>query len=355
MSVATMTTPEIVLRLFGGIALILMNAFFVAVEFGLTRARQYTKEDFVDEGSKGLERAWKMTEELEIYLTSCQVGISATSIALGVIAEPALVYLFDPIFSGTSLAGLGLGVLLSFIVINLVHLTHGEQTPTYLGVEKSKMVCKYGATPLYWYTRVIRPVINFGDGIAKLTLKLFGIEMTSSWLETGEETIKNRSELRDRLNTMLDQQEISKERKDEVLATLDADKISVEEEMVDKDDMITLSTKNSHAENKKIIEEEPHTRYPLIGDSLDDLVGIIYMSDLARTVYGNDEDIDLEDVASPVMTLDAKTSISVAIDQFQAEQQEMAFVIDEGSDVVGLITVTDALESLVGEIEDPMD
>ena len=90
-----------------------------------------------------------MTQDLEIYLTTCQVGITASSIAVGIVAEPALAAIFEPLFPDTIWASVGSGAVLAFLLINLVHLTHGEQTPTYLGVERSRLVCRYGATPLY--------------------------------------------------------------------------------------------------------------------------------------------------------------------------------------------------------------
>lgn len=352
---SAMPPIELTLRLIAGILLILVNAFLVAVEFGLTRARQYPKEEFVDSGSRGLKKAWEMTEELEIYLTSCQVGISATSIALGVVAEPALASLFNPLFKNTVFASFSAGVLLAFLIINIVHLTHGEQTPTYLGVEKSKFVCKYGAIPLYWYTWVIRPIIAVGDTVAKVTLGLFGIEMTSSWVETGEESIKSRSQLRNRMRSMLDQQELTEERVDEIISAFDADEIQVRNAMVPRENIHALSTENSTEENRRIVEESSQSRYPLIGDSLEEFKGIVYMSALARETYGQGKDVSLEEISAPVMTLDADTSVSTAIDQFQVEEQEMSLVVDNTGDIVGLITVTDLLEELVGEIEDPMD
>ena len=138
-----MATLEIGLRLVAGVLLIPGNAFFVAVEFAPTRVRQYSESEF-DE--PGLRRGWEMTDEPEVYLTACQVGISATSIAVGIAAEPALAALFEPLFRDTGLAAAGAGGV-GFVVINPVHLTHGEQTPTYLGVERTKLVCRYGATP----------------------------------------------------------------------------------------------------------------------------------------------------------------------------------------------------------------
>jgi len=133
----------------------------------MTRGRQFSGAEF-DE--PGLRRAWIMTDDLESYLTSCQVGITASSIAVGIVAEPALAALFEPLFRSSFLATVGAGSLLAFAIINLVHLTHGEQTPTYLGVERTETVCRYGAAPLYYFTKLIRPAMEIGDTVAKWTL-----------------------------------------------------------------------------------------------------------------------------------------------------------------------------------------
>ncbi|MFB6244385.1 MAG: CNNM domain-containing protein, partial [Halobaculum sp.] len=216
-----MNELEIVLRLVAGVLLILANGFFVAIEFALTRARQFTESEFVD-GDGRLERAWEMTNDLELYLTTCQVGITASSIAVGIVAEPALAALFEPLFEETRLATIGVGAFLAYLIINLIHLTHGEQTPTYLGVERSRTVCRYGAAPLHWFYVIISPLIKLGDWVAKLTLKLFGIEMSGAWLETEEDRIESRSQLRTRLSSLLERGDLAEERHDEVLGALAA-------------------------------------------------------------------------------------------------------------------------------------
>src|SRR6056297_3419517 len=110
-----MNGPELALRLSAGLLLILANGFFVAIEFALTRVRQYSESEF---DVPGLRRAWEMTQDLEIYLTSCQVGISATSIAVGIVAEPALATLIDPLFGNSLLTSIGAGGIVAFLIIN---------------------------------------------------------------------------------------------------------------------------------------------------------------------------------------------------------------------------------------------
>ena len=347
-----MTPLEVGVRLLAGAALILANGFFVAVEFALTRVRQYAESAF-DE--PGLQRAWAMTDELEIYLTGCQVGITASSIAIGIVAEPALAALFEPLFGNSRLASVGAGSLLAFVIINLVHLTHGEQTPTYLGVERTKTVCRYGATPLYYYTKLIRPVMEVGDAVAKWTLRLFGVRMTGAWLETGEEVIETRAQLRNRLDTLLEQGDLPEERHEEIVGALDAGQIPVGSVMVDAEEVIFLSTELSSAENIERMIETPHTRYPLVGEEPESFEGIVYvpavLDHLEKIRSGERR---LEEFAAAPMTVTPEASVSDAIDQFQAESQELALVLSDG-EVVGLLTATDAFEAVMGELEDPLD
>jgi CBS domain containing-hemolysin-like protein len=357
-------------RLLAGALLILANAFFVAIEFGLTRARQFTEEEFVD-GNPKLERAWAMTDDLELYLTTCQVGITASSIAVGIVAEPALAAIFEPLVAAifeplsentplamienTPLATIGSGAILAFLILNLVHLTHGEQTPTYLGVERSRMVCRYGATPLYWFYKLISPVIALGDGIAKLTLKLFGIEMTGAWLETEEDVIESRADLRNRLGSILEEGDLSDDRREEVMNAFQIGDQSISELLVPPEEIVALSTTADPEENFRKMEERPQTRYPLVGDDLTDFRGIVYTPVFVRHRAELAEgDIDFAELAAPPMTLSPDTDVSDAIDQFQTESQELALVIEEG-EVVGLVTVTDLLEAVMGDIEDPLD
>jgi CBS domain containing-hemolysin-like protein len=343
---------EIGLRIFGGIVLIGVNAYFVAIEFGLTRLRQYPKSEF---DTPGLELAWKMTNDLEFYLTTCQVWISATSIALGIIAEPGLAALIEPVFENTTLASVGAGSLLGFLIINLVHLTHGEQTPTYLGVERSKQVARYGARPLYWFAKILAPAIWVGDSVAKATLGLFGIEMTQAWTDAETEVIETRADLRNRLGSVLEEGELPAERREEIMNALTIGEQSVREVMIPPEEIVALSTEDDPESNFQKLEEHPHTRYPLVGEDLTDFRGIVY----SPALFTHRENLSsgngaFAELAAPTMTLSPDTDVSDAIDQFQTERQEMALVIEDG-EVIGLVTVTDLLETIIGDIEDPLD
>jgi CBS domain containing-hemolysin-like protein len=125
--------------------------------------------------------------------------------------------------------------------------------------------------------------------------------------------------------------------------------------MVPADDVVALSTTVSPEENFDRIQDTPHTRFPLVGEELTDFHGVVY----APSIIDNFEalrsgELSFSEVAAPPMTLAAGTTVSDAFDQFQAEDQELALVIEAGR-VVGLLTATDTLEAVMGDLEDPLD
>lgn len=362
-----MSTLEIVLRLLAGVALTLANAFFVTTEFALTRLPHLGEEEMGDDPR--LKRAWEMTERLEIYLTGCQLGITASSILLGVVAEPAVSHLIRPAFewfgAGERTVSVS-AVVLAVILINLVHKIWGEQAPTYLGVERPKEVARWAAPVHYYWTKAMYPVIYLGDGAAKATLRLFGVEIRRSWTEeeVGEEEAVSYGELRRRLDEILSLGPLSRERRREVVNALEIQEIPVSEVMVPREEIVALRTGRPVEENLELLARHGLARWPLVGEELEDFRGIVYVPSLfARLEELRRGECSFEDLAAEPFTLDAEAPVSEAIDRFQEAGQELALVVEPGDEseeggeprVVGLLTATDALEAIIGELEDPMD
>ncbi|WP_231186338.1 hemolysin family protein [Haladaptatus sp. DYF46] len=350
-------------RLTAGLILLLGNGYFVTIEFAMTRVRQFTQEEF--QGSRGLERAWEMTERLEIFLSGCQLGITICSVGLGVVAEPALAAVVNPLITALGIGGFlgsgggghtALAAITSLAIINLLHLTVGEQAPTYLGIERSKQVAKYGAPILYWWTRIFSPIIRLADWTAKALLSLFGVEMTRSWAEEEiEEGADTRQGLINQMGSTMANMDIPADRREEIINAVAIDHIHASDLMIDRDAIITVSTEESFERNLETIRSHPHTRFPLIGESMDDIIGTIYLHAVVQSQQAlEQEESNLADIASPALTVAPDIPISDLIDTFQEADQEIALVIDNGR-TVGAITATDAFEAIAGELEDPLN
>lgn len=361
-----MTLLEGIVRLVTGLLLVGANAFFVATEFALTRLRQIDPKELHEDPS--LKRAWEMTERLEIYLTGCQLGISATSILLGIVAEPAVTHGLEPIFEAVGLEGLAArstSVVIAVILINLVHKIWGEQAPTYLGVEKPLGVLRHLSSGLFWWTKTMKPLILFGDSAAKWTLSLIGVKIERSWLEAEEKgPITTYTELRSRLKQLLGRGKLPKDRRQEILAALEIEELPVREIMVPRGEIVALSTTSSNEKNLATVRETGFNRYPLVGDSLEDFRGTVYVPAIFRKLPAlRAGDCTFEDVADEPMVLRADEPVSRVIDRFQEARQELALVREvedddsaDGDDqIVGLVTATDTFEAIAGELEDPYD
>ena len=355
-----MPTLDLAVRLVAGVLLTFANAFFVATEFALTRLPQFDESEF--QGHPGLQRAWAMTQQLEIYLTGCQLGITTSSILLGIVAEPAVTVLIEPV---VGLIGLGsqttsvVSVVVAVVVINLIHKIWGEQAPTYLGVEKPKAIARYAAPVHYWWTTLTYPFILLGDGIAKKTLGLFGVTISRSWTDAeaseDDAEVGSRTELKRRMADLLRAQDVPVERRQEVMNAFTIGDRPIEDIMVPREKAVVLSTQRTLEDNLDVAATHVHSRFPLVNGGADDVVGTIYAAGLLRdwdALCTGDK--QLEDLAASPVTVPAETSISRLIDYLQEREQELALVNDDGR-IVGLITITDAFEAIAGDMKDPLD
>lgn len=361
-----MSTLELAIRIIAGLLLVGANAFFVVIEFALTRLRQYETSEIA--GDAHLEQAWKMTEELEIYLTGCQLGISTSSVLLGVVAEPALTRLLQPVFTaiGLGASSRSVSVVLAVVVIQLVHKIWGEQAPTYLGVERPLAVARVCARPLHYWVTLTRPVIVAGDGLAKSTLRLFGVEITRSWAEeevpdgsserptTSSTPSSRRQEQRRALLRALGGAPLAEDRRDEVLGAFDMDVVTVADVMIPWDDTLVVDVDAPFAENRRQMATGGKTRYPAV-DRDGAVLGAVYLQEVFRE-HGEltSGRCALEDLVREVPRVAAEMPVSDLVDELQAAHHEMAVVCHD-DEHVGMVTVMDALETISGAVTDPLD
>jgi CBS domain containing-hemolysin-like protein len=371
-----MSTGELLTRLGAGVLLTGANAFFVVTEFALTRLRQFPEERFHDD--RRLELAWRMTERLEIYLTGCQLGITSSSILLGVVAEPAVTWLLRPGWDAVGLTGgsaATASVITAVIVINLIHKIWGEQAPTYLGVERPIQVARWTAPIHFWWTRIAYPVIRLGDGVAKLTLRAVGVEMERSWTDAvgeGEEgggeaptdeaagpdaadRPATRADLKREMGEALVRGGIRPDRRREVMRALEIQRIPVRDIMVPARDVVALEVGSPLDDILARVRGSLHSRFPLVDGDLESYRGTVYVpSILGALTELRTGEARLEDVAAPPLVVEADLPVSALIDFLQAEEQELAVVREDGR-AVGLVTVTDAVEAIIGDLKDPLD
>lgn len=347
---------ETTLRLLGGAFLILVNFFFVATEFALTRFSQGELQEKAE--GKPFQIARRITDRLEVYLTGCQVGITLSSIALGIVAEPAVTGLLEPWVGLTNL-GPGrthlISIIFTVIILNIVHMVLGEQVPTYLGVERPLLVIRWFARTHYLWTKLMSPFIWAGDRPAKFILGLFGVEMTRSWKQDEAAPVRGKTELRKAMMKVLAGSELRKDRQEEVLKAVEIEELPVERIMTSIDEVVVLYTRDSPETNLEKICDGGYVRFPVVGATIDDFRGVIYVPSLLKKLDELcNKTFDLEELVSEPLTFPHDLPVSQAIDRFQEEREEAALVKRDGK-AVGFVTVTDSLEAIIGELRDPLD
>ncbi|MFB6175976.1 MAG: CBS domain-containing protein, partial [Halobaculum sp.] len=250
--------------------------------------------------------------------------------------------------------------------------------PTYLGVERTKFVARYLAPLLYYWTKLMSPVIRIADWTAKAILGVFGVTIERSWSEAEVEEEPtappaDRGSLRRQMGEVLSRGSVSPERREEVLNAFEIGETPARDVMIPLAETVGVYTESPPEENLATVERHPEfTRYPLFdgeppaghepgephGESslpAERVVGVVYTSGVLPHVddlrAGAEE---FRDIAAPPLTVPAETTVADVIDQFQAENAEFAAVVEDRS-VIGVVTATDAFEAIAGEIEDPMD
>lgn len=161
---------------------LLMNAFFVAAEFSLVRVRKSQVEILVDEGRKGAKYTKLVADNVNAYLSACQLGITLASLALGWLGEPAVSALFEPLFKALNVpeaATHGISIVIGFVIITALHIVVGELIPKSLAIFSTERYALFTATPLVWFYRITYPVMWLFNSITNGVMKMLGHDVAN--------------------------------------------------------------------------------------------------------------------------------------------------------------------------------
>lgn len=334
--------------------LVLLNGFFVASEFAIVKVRATRLEELERRGVGSARRAKKLVEHLDEYLSATQLGITVASLGLGWIGEPAFAELFAPLFS--SLGGWepvvthSLAVTSAFLLITFLHIVLGELAPKSLAIQKTDTVTLLCAAPLTWFYRLSHPFIWALNSTANAFLKLLGVRPA-----TESETTHSEEEIRLILAQSSRAGIIDVEERRLLERVFEFGDRSVRQIMVPAGEVVFLDLEKSFEENLETARHSKHTRYPLCEGSLDRVVGIIHVKDLLWRSQELGPEFDLRMIKRPVHFVPETRLIKFLLPEFRRTRTHLAVVVDEFGSTVGIVTLEDVLEELVGEIQDEFD
>jgi CBS domain containing-hemolysin-like protein len=334
------------------IILIILTAFFVATEFAIVKVRKTRIDHLASEGNNNAIAAKKVLENLDGYLSACQLGITITALGLGWLGEPTVQTFLKPLFEKAGLnEGLNhtISFSIAFIFITFIHVVLGELSPKTFAIQKAEVISLKTAKPIITFYKVMYPFIFILNGSANLLTRMFGISPASE-----HEVVHTEEELRLILSESLEGGEINQSEYRYVNRIFEFDDRIAKEIMIPRTETVCLFLDNTSEENMMIMREEKFTRYPVATDDKDHIVGLVNIKEFFNEHF-NKQEYDLQDYIRSIITVHESTPIQKLLVKMQKERTHMAVLVDEYGGTAGIVTVEDILEEIVGEIRDEFD
>jgi CBS domain containing-hemolysin-like protein len=332
--------------------LIGLTAFFVGAEFAVVKVRMSRVDQLISEGNKKAVIAKKLISNLDYYLSACQLGITVTALGLGFLGEPTVEKLLHPLFDSFGVSD-SISTIISFIVafsiVTFLHVVVGELAPKTLAIQFSEKLTLLLAGPLYWFGKVMYPLIWTLNGSARVFLRMFGVQPAS------HEQAHSEEELRIIMAQSFESGEINQTELDYVENIFTFDERVAKDIMVPRTQIITLSQALNRKEIISVLEEHQYTRYPVTNDgNKDNIVGFVNVKEMLTEIAAGRERKLIEFVHELPFIVEG-TPVRDVLLKMQRERVHIALIIDEYGGTAGLITMEDILEEIVGEIRDEFD
>ncbi len=334
--------------------LIILNALFVAAEFSLVAVRKTRIEELVQQGVRGARAVQNATSALDRSIAATQLGITLASLGLGWLGEPAFVDLLRPLFqmvpfldSRIALHSVATGM--AFLLITFLHVVFGEFIPKSLALHTPDRISLWVAQPLLVFEKLTRPLIATIRGTGNWILGMLGADPMH-----GEQALHSVEEL---LLLIEDTEEAGLLDPEQAEFAQNVFRLSgkhVVDCMVPREKMAALEVTTPAEQILAAVRQTAHTRMPVYEGQLDKIVGIVNTKDLFY-LFSLRGFVVLEDALYPALFLKPDENVATALKLFKTSKRPMALVRDEEGQILGLITLEDILEEIVGDIEDEHD
>ena len=338
-----------------GLILILGNALFVAAEFSLVALDPATIDDRARAGDTKAQSVNKALHNLSLQLSSCQVGITLTTILLGYVAQAPLQQLFERVFSNQGMAtatSVGAAATLAFVITNLSSMLFGELIPKNMALAEPLSTAALVSLPLRIFTTVFKPLIVVLNETANWILRRFGIE-------PAEELSGARSatELSALVRRSADEGTLDVSTARLLVRSIDIGALTAVDVMTDRTRAVVLPADASAADVVALARQTGHSRFPVIGEDMDDIRGFVHLRRAVAVPYESRKDVPVTSSSLLVEATQVPETIELAplLVQLRAEGLQMAVVVDEYGGTSGIVTLEDAVEEIVGDVADEHD
>jgi len=334
-------------------ALVGLNGFFVACEFAVVKVRGSQLDALIEEGNIRANFVKHVRSHLDAYLSATQLGITLASLALGWVGEQFLVQILEPFFALVNIHSHGVvtsvSVALAFVGITFLHIVFGELGPKYTAIANPLSVALRIVRPLGAFYLFFRPAIWLLHKSSNLLLQgLLRMRPAS-----GAELAHSEEELRLILEQSEKSHEVSTLGRDLLINALDLRDRVVRDIMTPRGEVVYLDLEDSFETNVKKAIESRHTRFPLCRENLDNTIGLIHIKELVPMM--RDPHPDLMRIKRELIPVPEMMSLEKLLNLFLGKHAHVAVVVDEFGGTVGMVTLENVLEELVGDIQDEFD
>jgi CBS domain containing-hemolysin-like protein len=333
------------------LVLVAVNGFFVAAEFALVRSRRGKIEQLAKEGESGAEAVVEQLDKIDESLSACQVGITMASIGIGFLGEPSLAKLIEPVFGSLSHGvAVGLSVALAFSLVTAIHISIGEQVPKMLAINNAERIARRVSRPLNWFRVATGPVTMGLSAISNSIVRLFGVDPTDIEEKHTAEDLKQIID-RSSLGGTLDPGEAGM-----LGGVFHLHEQEARDVMTPIPAVVTVDSSETAEIALRRCVTSGHTRLVVIEDENPDRVkGIVHNNSLARLYMSDGAGAGIEPVVRDALIIPETRPLDDLLHDLQVQRTSISVVVDEYGRTVGIVTVEDILEEVVGEIEDETD
>jgi len=349
----------IVLKILAVLALVLMNGFFVAAEFALVKIRDTQLTLLIRQGQRRAKVAGLILRRLDAFLSAAQLGITMASLGLGWIGEPVFTALLQPVFGWLNVESMKVQHILAFAIgfsaITFLHISAGEQAPKWLAIQKPLPTTLWVAYPMLWFYRLSYPLVLVLNGASQWLLRQVGLETA-----IGTERVYSENELRLLLDAAQKNRSDALLGRNIMLNALDLRHRVAREVMRPRHEIIAFDTDASLAECLALAEKTRYSRFPLCeGGDLDKTRGVVHIKDLYPALrdpaLAGRTAADLLPVVRPLIYVPETARLEKLLQLFLERKLHFAIVVDEYGGTIGITTLENVLEELVGQIQDEFD
>ncbi|MGH2951242.1 MAG: hemolysin family protein, partial [Solirubrobacterales bacterium] len=342
-----------VLLLLAVFALVLVNGFFVAAEFAIVRSVRSRIDQLASEGNRRAKTALYELDHVDEYVATSQVGITLASIGIGFLGEPAIADLIEPVVEGAVGEAIAYAVsfAIAYAVVTLLHVIFGEQAPKMIGIAQAERLMLAIALPLQFFRRAFHPLIVITNAPARfLVSKVFRMNIES------EEEGASPEELRLLISRGAQRGRLDPGEAGMLGGVFHLHEQQAREVMTPIPAVVTVNADETVEEALRRCVSSGHTRLVAVEDDNPDKVrGIVHNNSLVRLLMNAGSDASLEPAVRDVPVFPETKPLDDLLAELQRQRSSLGVVSDEYGRTVGIVTVEDILEEIVGEIEDETD